>query len=433
MKLFVLVVLGLASPLVAIVCYAKANSAMHRITLFVYFLNFILGHIILLSYRLLLKPENPLLLSDSRLLNRGSDIYFILILNFTQFLVVCAGSILYGRFKHPSVKDLPSIFPKSVCDSIILLTCIGWIGNIAAIAGNQNLLSAFHPFELLGTTWLVSGFRLPQTRRWLVYSFALSHLVWAIFLFHSKSEAFLILVAIVIRVSHQGSRVNYRAIWASAVAGLLLFPFIQIQKGIFTLSRVEMLLNSQGEKHAWFKSFGIGFLQRFDGADSITDAFTAGSGAWFSTVEYTKIIVFKFFPNVSFLVGNYFGEETSRSLSLGQLWNNQMRPITIRNVTYGIPVTYGPFAEGYAVSGFLLAVLCCVLFGAALHAFSNYCYSRNLFVATCGLYFMSHLENIQNSVASTILMLPKMIECFIVLRIFMLFTSKIKFHSESLA
>ena len=101
-----------------------------------------------------------------------------------------------------------------------------------------------------------------------------------------------------------------------------------------------------------------------------------------------------------------------------------MRPITIKNVTFGIPVTYGPFAEGYAVSGFFLAVLLCLLFGAALHTLSNFCYGRKLFAATCGLYFMSHLENIQNSVASTVLMTPKMVECYVLLRICLLFTSR---------
>jgi hypothetical protein len=201
MTVLVLVLLGLTSPLVAIACFKTVNSPMHRILLSVYYLDFILGHVILLSYRLIIKPETPILLSDLRLLNQSFDINSILILNLAQFVMVCIGFILYGRFKKTSVKYTPVEFPKSVADALIILTCIGWIGNIGSIAGNQNLLSAFHPFELLGTAWLVSGFRLVQSRKWLVYSFAVSHLIWAIFLFHSKSEAFLILVALIISCS----------------------------------------------------------------------------------------------------------------------------------------------------------------------------------------------------------------------------------------
>jgi len=48
---------------------------------------------------------------------------------------------------------------------------------------------------------------------------------------------------------------------------------------------------------------------------------------------------------------------------MGQLWNNQMRPRSVLDVTSSVPVTYGPLAEGYAISGLVLGILLSISFG----------------------------------------------------------------------
>lgn len=423
MILSFLVILIIAAAFLAFYTFLNSTSLILKIVLSLLFLNFMLGHVILLTYRLLFRPELKLLLADTRLLNSEINFKYLVLLNILQLISVCIGILLFSNSRIAKNRENHSerdkYFPKQLTNALILTTLIGWIGNIAVILGDGNYFSAFHPFELFGTLWLVSGFRLTPFQNWIAYFFASIHLIWAVFLFHSKSEAFLIVIAIMIRVSHSRRQINFRKILAISILALLLWPIIQVQKGILTLSKVQSQLVSQGENYAYVKSFLIGFIERFDGTDSITDAYLAGSGSWYDFFDYVNLIFVKLIPNISFLLGDYFGEYTETSKSLGQLWNDQMRPITISNVTGGVPVSYGPLAEGYAITGLMLGIILCIVFGAFLAYFCNACYSEKLFTTSCGLYFVCRLENLQNGVASLILMFPKMLQCYVLIKVFM--------------
>ena len=423
MTILILSLLSVSSVYLAKKAFASSNFPILEIPLAIYFMNFLLGHLILISYRLIFKPSS-LYLGDYRFFKSGTDIKFIIALNFLQFNFVCLG-ILIGRNNAKEIQaNKYQRFEKDLTWALILMTLIGWIGNIGVISGNINLFSAFHPFELFGTAWLVSGFRLKEVNRFVVIVLSSFHLIWAIFFFHSKSEAFLVLISLVIRFIHSKSKITIRQLLSVVLIGILLFPYIQEQKGIFTFSKIQSLLTSQGVKLPYAKSFALTLLQRFDGADSITDAYSAGAGSWYSPLEYVQIIFFKLIPNISFLVGDSFGENTLTSRSLGQLWNDQVRPQSLINITRGVPVTYGPMAEGYALSGLLLGLSLCLIFGIIIRKFCSACYSNNLFAVSCGLYFISHLENLQNSLGSTILMTPKMLECFLLVRLLQMALSK---------
>lgn len=424
MSNLVLFVLFVLSLILFRRAFLSSKLPMIKICLAIYFVNFLLGHVILTFYRLLFRPDSYILLADLRLLESKLDIKFLLFLNIAQFLLVCLGTLISGdryvKDNEPEIK----FFSRDLTTAIILMTLVGWIGNIAVYFGNVNIFSAFHPFELLGTAWLVSGFRLINFKKFILIAIASSHFIWAVFIFKSKSEAFLILVALAIRFLHSKTKVRIYQISAISLVGILLFPFIQVQKGILTLSKIQNQLDSQGEQFTFLKSFGLSFLQRFDGADSITDAYSASAGSWYTPIEYMRVILSKLIPNISFLLGDYFGENTSTTSSLGQMWNDQMRTISIEKVTYGIPVTFGPMAEGYAISGMILGLFLCLTFGIIMKKLCSACYSQKLFSVTCGFYYMCHLENLQNSIGSTILMVPKMLECYLVLRIFQIFSSK---------
>lgn len=415
--MWILLLISFATVGIVIYMLKKSMYPMLKIAYLVYLLNFCIGHIILLSYRLIFEPESTVLLADTRLLEGKLNIEYLLFLNVLQLLFVCSGILLTTSANSKRNELTAKSFPPELNTALVWATSIGWIGNVAGVTGNVNLYSAFHPFELLGTAWIVSGFRLKPIRQVLVFFLASLHLFWAVLIFHSKSEAFLILVALLIRFLHSETSKKGSQIMLVSISALFLFPFIQVQKGILTLSKVQMLLVSQGEKFSLPKSFAIGFLQRFDGADSITDAYSAGAGSWYSFLDYSKLLITKFIPNISFLLGNYFGEETSNSSSLGQLWNDQMRPFSMRNVTYGVAVTFGPMAEGFSIGGLSLGIFLCILFGALIGFFCKSCYSIKLLPTLCGLYFMFHLENLQNSFGNLILMLSKVLQCYLLLKI----------------
>lgn len=408
---------------IAFYTFKRSKMPILKLVISIYFVNFILGHVILLSYRLLFRPDDYALLADIRLLDTNLNLKYLILLNILQLLFVCSGVLIVRTKNSRNIVWRQETYPEELNSALIFVTLIGWIGNIAALTGNSNLLSAFHPFELLGTAWIVSGFRLKPLRTQIVYFLAISHFVWAVLLFHSKSETFLIFIALLVRFLHSETRIQISQIWFVTISALLLFPFVQIQKGILTVSKVQERLSSRGESFSFLKSTAIGYLQRFDGADSITDAFTAGPGSWHTLIEYMQIIILKFIPNISFLLGDYFGENTANSLSLGQLWNNEMRPFTIRNVTSGVPVTFGPMAEGYAIMGIWLGSILCILFGAAIKFFCQACYSKKLFPNVCGLYFIFHLENLQNSFGNLVLMLSKAVQCYFLIKICLLFVT----------
>jgi hypothetical protein len=327
----------------------------------------------------------------------------------------------YGKRKPTTMLDLPI----SINRALIGMASIGWIGNIAGLIGRNNLFSAFHPFEIMGTVWLVSGFRLKELKIFYPILFGVSHLVWAIFFFHSKSEAFVILVGLIIRVVYTNPKKIKLKISVIIIATGILFPFIQTKKGIETASAAHNILTQNGTGYSSTRSFIIGILQRFDGADSITDAYFAGSGAWYDIYDYIKLLLGKFIPNVSFLVGNYFGENSEKSSSMGQLWNDQMRPLSIVNVTPGVPVTYGPLAEGYAISGIALGIGLSILFGAIISRFCDLSYSKNLLGISCGVYFICHLETLQNSTGTLLLLLPKALQCFLFLSLLRILLSAV--------
>lgn len=429
MMLLTLVFSLIASIGLAFYTFKNSGMPILKIAILFYFANYILGHVILLSYRLIFRPVDYNLLADIRLQDINLDLKYLILLNILQLLFVCLGILLLRTKNSRNFVWRQEIYPEELNSALLLVTLIGWIGNIAALTGNNNLVSAFHPFELLGTAWLVSGFRLKPLRFPIVILLAVVHFIWAAFYYHSKSETFLIFVALLVRILHSETKIKNSQIWFVLISTFLLFPIVQIQKGIFTISNVQNRLSSQGQSFSFLKSTTIGYLQRFDGADSITDAFTAGPGSWYTLVEYTRIIILKFIPNISFLLGDYFGENTADSLSLGQLWNNQMRPFTIRNVTSGVPVSFGPMAEGYAIIGIWLGIVMCILFGASIKLFSYACYSKKLFPSVCGLYFLFHLENLQNSFGNIVLMLPKAVQSYFLIKICLLLVTPLKNRS----
>lgn len=412
--IFLILILVVVSTVTTMYIFKINTRLMNQIVLTLFFVNFILGHVLLLTYRLVTQATNPLLLGDQRLFSTSLNLGYLIILNLLQFICIAFGYLLsqkYGKISIGSVHDLPI----STNRALIGMAIIGWVGNIAGLLGSNNLFSAFHPFEILGTVWLVSGFRLKKMNIFYPVFFGVSHLVWAIFFFHSKSEAFVILISLIIRVIHIDRKTIKLKISGIIVATAFLFPFIQTKKGIETAKAAQIILEQNGTSYSSERSLIIGILQRFDGADSITDAYFAGSGTWYDAYDYIKILLGKFIPNVSFLVGNYFGENSEKSSSMGQLWNDQMRPLSIPNVTPGVPVTYGPLAEGYAISGLAVGILLSIIFGAIVSKLCDLNYSNNLFGISIGMYFICHLESLQNSTGTLLLLLPKALQCFLCL------------------
>ena len=345
-----------------ILVFRVNRNHINQLVLTLFIANFILGHVLLLTFRLVTQATNPVLLGDRRLIDSSVNLSYIILLNALEFFCIELGYLVSQRFwrsKYTSIRTLP----PSINRALIGMVIFGWIGNIATLIGKNNLFSAFHPFEIIGTLWIVSGFRLKDMHIFYPIFFGISHLIWAIFFFHSKSEAFVIFVGLLIRVLHYNPEKIKLKISGIIIVTVILFPLIQTKKGIETASAAQRILSQNGSSYPDARSFFIGILQRFDGADSITDAYLAGGGIWYNAYDYCKILISKFIPNVSFLVGNYFGENSEKSSSMGQLWNDQMRPHSIGNVTSGVPVTYGPLAEGYAISGLALGIVLSISFG----------------------------------------------------------------------
>lgn len=400
------------SVFVTVLAFRVNRNYLNQIFLALFIANFILGHILLLTFRLVTQATNPVLLGDRRLIDSSVNLRYIILLNVLEFFCIQFGYLVsqtVWRNKHTSISTLPI----SINRALVGMTIIGWIGNIAALFGEKNLFSAFHPFEILATLWIVSGFRLKDMHIFYPIFFGTTHLVWAIFFFHSKSEAFVILVGVLIRILYYNPTKIKVKISGISIMAVILFPFIQTQKGIETASAAQKLLTQEGSNYSALRSFFIVILQRFDGADSITDAYLAGSGIWYNAYDYSKIVISKFIPNVSFLVGNYFGENSEKSISMGQLWNNQMRSHSVVDATLDVPVTYGPLAEGYAISGLVLGIVLCISFGILTSKLCDLSYSTNLLSITIGMYFISHLETIQNSTGTLVLLLPKALQCFL--------------------
>lgn len=398
------------------------RNPINQIVFTLFLVNFILGHIVLLGFQLITKASNPVFLGDPRLFDPSISLVLILFLNALQYFCVVSGYVLAEKF-WKNKKTSSQALPQSINRALIAMVVIGWIGNISILFGESNLFSAFHPFELLGTLWIVSGFRLKDMHILYPIFFGASHFIWAMFLFHSKSEVFIIFIAMLIRFLHYNRESIKIKILILTSLTIILFPLIQSQKKISTASKAHELLSQSGENYPAIKSFFIGMLERFDGANSITDAYLAGPGSWFQVIDYGKILLSKFIPNVSFLVGDYFGENTRDSRSLGQLWNNEMRSQTIGNVTRDVPVSYGPFAEGYAISGLILAILLSIFFGILMSKLCALNYKKNLLSMTCGLYFVSSLHILQNSTGYFFLMLPKALQCYALLYILKIFFS----------
>jgi len=399
-----------------------SRNPINQIVVTLFTVNFILGHIILLSFQLITKASNPVLLGDPRLFDPSISLVSILFLNALQYFCVMSGYVLVQKFwknKKTSIQALP----QSINRALIAMVIIGWTGNISILLGEVNLFSAFHPFELLGTLWIVSGFRLKDMHIFYPILFGASHFIWAMFFFHSKAEVFVIFIAILIRFLHYNRKIIRIKILVLISLTISLFPLIQNQKKIFTATKAYDLISQSGGDYPAVRSFIIGILERFDGANSITDAYLAGPGSWFQVSDYGRILLSKFIPNVSFLVGEYFGENTRESRSLGQLWNNELRSQTFGNVTRDVPVSYGPFAEGYAISGLTLAILLSISFGILISKLCDLNYTKNLLSITCGLYFVSNLVVLQNSTGSLFLMLPKALLCFTLLYILKIFFS----------
>jgi hypothetical protein len=410
--IFLILLLLCLSVFVTVLVFRVNRNHLNQIFLTLFLANFILGHILLLTFRLVTQVTNPVLLGDRRLIDSSVNLHYIILLNILQFFCIQFGYLLsqtFWRNKHTSIRTLP----PSINRALIGMTIFGWIGNIAVEFGQNNLFSAFHPFEILGTLWIVSGFRLKDMHIFHPIFFGTTHLIWAIFFFHSKSEAFVILVALLIRLLHVNPKNIKAKISGIVIMTVILFPFIQTKKGIETASAAQTILTQSGSSYSAIRSYFIGILQRFDGADSITDAYLAGGGIWYNAYDYSKILISKFIPNVSFLVGDYFGENSEKSSSMGQLWNDQVRPHSVVNVTSDVPVTYGPLAEGYAISGLVLGILLSISFGILISKFCDLNYSNNLLSITIGMYFISHLETMQNSTGTLILMLPKALQCFL--------------------
>lgn len=400
------------------------KNYINQIVLLLFIVNFFLGHVLLLAYRLLTHATNPLLLGDRRLVDSSLNLGFIFFLNILEFVCIEIGYLITQIFWKGKFHSILAL-PDSLNRALIGLSLAGWIGNVAILSGRNNLFSAFHPFEILGTFWIVSGFRLKGMHISYPIIFGISHFMWAIFFYHSKSETFVVLVALLIRLLHSNSQRRKLKILSLIVLTVLLFPFIQIQKGIYTVKTVQSFLSQTGSSNSVVKSLFIGILQRFDGADSITDAYVAGGGIWYNLYDYCKILLSKFIPNVSFLVGDYFGENSEKSMSMGQLWNDQMRPHSLSNVTLTVPVTYTPMAEGYAISGIALGILLSMSFGILISKLCNMNYSNNLFSIALGMSFICHLELLQNSTITLILWFQKAIQCWLLLFIFkIILTSK---------
>lgn len=421
--IFLILILLSGSAVTTVYIFKSNTNRIHQLVFSLIVINFILGHVLVLTLRLITQETNPILLGDRRLIDSQANLSYLLFLNLLEFICIEFGFFLSQKYCKTSTSIRKLSF--STNHALIGMAFIGWVGNIGAILGRNNLFSAFHPFEILGTVWLVSGFRLKDINIFYPVLFGVSHLIWAIFFFHSKSEAFVILVGLIIRVVYLSPKKIKLKISGIIIAAVFLFPFIQTKKGIETASAAHKILEQKGTSFSAARSFIIGILQRFDGADSITDAYFAGSSAWYNAYDYTKIIIGKFIPNVSFLVGNYFGENSEKSSSMGQLWNNQMRPFSINNVTPGVPVTYSPLAEGYAISGLVLGIVLSIFFGSLVSKLCDLNYSNNLLGISIGMYFMCHLETLQNSTGTLILLLPKALQCFICLGLLRIFLSDI--------
>lgn len=392
------------------------RNYINQLVLALFIANFLLGHVLLLTFRLLTQATNPVLLGDRRLIDPSVHLSYIILLNSLEFICIELGylmSQIFWKGKYNSILTLP----HSINRALIGMAVLGWIGNIAVLIGKNNLYSAFHPFEIIGTFWIVSGFRLRDMHIFYPIFFGISHLIWAIFFFHSKSEAFVILVGLLIRLLHYNPQKIKLKISGIIAVTVILFPFIQTKKGIETAGAAQIILSQNGSSYPGARSFFIGILERFDGADSITDAYLAGGGIWYNAYDYCKILLSKFIPNVSFLVGNYFGENSEKSSSMGQLWNDQMRPHSIVNVTSNVPVTYTPLAEGYAISGLALGITLSISFGALVSKLCDLSYSKNIFSISLGMYFICHLETMQNSTGTLLLLLPKALQCWLLLYI----------------
>ena len=413
MTLFNLLLLCFSFYLTVMVFRVNRNYV-NQIVITLFVANFFLGHVVLLTYRLLTHATNPILLGDRRLVDPSLDINSIILLNILEFICIEIGYVMSQIFWKGKFSSIHSL-PDSLNLALIGMSIMGWIGNLAVLTGRNNLFSAFHPLESLGTFWIVSGFRLKSMHIFYPIIFGLSHLIWAIFFYHSKSETFVILIALLIRQLHFNARRIKFKISGIVALSVVLFPFIQTKKGIETTSAAQTILSQNGSSYPVIRSFFIGILERFDGADSITDAYLGGGGIWYNVYDYCKILLSKFIPNVSFLVGSYFGENSENSSSMGQLWNDQMRPISISNVTSRVPVTYTPLAEGYAISGIALGIVLSISFGILISKLCDLNYSKNLPSISMGMYFICHLENLQNSTGTLLLLFPKAIQCWMIL------------------
>ncbi len=230
------------------------------------------------------------------------------------------------------------LFAPFAQSELVFLYSLGWIGRLGLL-----LRPASAAVGLVGLMASISAFMLVATvRRGRLRTPAVIvalEAVWSV-LFSSKTPVLAVLCALLLGAMAAGARRSRGLIAAAGAAGFVAFLGIQRVK---TLEghQVSNLSSYSG----WLRPF-MPIVTRFDLLSSVTDATTAGRGAWLTSAGLVRLAVLALVPRPL---------DPDKEAPVGALWALDVRGLTVstgRTSVTSVHLAHGPAAEGFVVAGY---------------------------------------------------------------------------------
>jgi hypothetical protein len=348
--------LTLAAILTVVVCAQRLNSVarllLYTQTVF-WSLGYLLRATILLVYQP--RPAKGDTIADPRLANGGYGpaIHVDLVIANVSIISFAATIALLSLFLRQRRSEPFSGLRSQPTYVLWILYLLGWLGRIAALAAGQTGENARAAGAVISTLWAVASaaaFALIVSRdkRWVALALMLGacELSWAV-LDASKTPIFGLIFALALKLMSVRAPVRRLGFALVSLLSALVFFLIQLVKH----SAGILGQPNFGQYPSWLKPV-LTVEARFDLLAAVTDAADAHRGSWLSYEQFFTDCTTTFVPR--FLTGN-------KGLTEGQLWAQQVRPLSIGVVNGDVSLAQGPGAEGYVVGGLRGVVLFSVL------------------------------------------------------------------------
>lgn len=273
-----------------------------------------------------------------------------------------------GRRSRPT----PRLFPGHSVTVLLHLYVLGWAGRLVILgAGTSPTLALFA--SLASAAAFILVIRIDRLHAWQLAGLFVLEFGWAS-LAASKTPIFGLLAGLVLRAIIRSGRRLAVTILGVIIVSIPTFFVIQAvkrSKGVlFTASDIE---------YPDFLRPAVSILARFDFLSAVTDATTARPHSWFSVTTLLH-------ASVDTLVPRLFN--ATKGLTEGQLWAQEVRPLTIGAINPDVSLAQGPGAEGYLVGGLGGVVLMTSLVAIVTIGCSLALQSHSVFLTVTSVYLV---------------------------------------------